>query len=42
MKSIALILGALVVLAIFAKEYSWRVKGLIFVSLVAMIIFLMR
>lgn len=42
MKSIALILAFLVVLAIFAKDYSWRVRGAIVAGIVAMILLLMR
>lgn len=42
MKSIALIIGVLVVLAVVAKDYSWRVKGAIFAGILAMIFILMR
>ncbi len=42
MKSIAIVLVALVALAFVAKEYSWRVKGVIVAALVAMIVVLMR
>lgn len=39
---IAAVLGVLVALALVAKTYSWRVKGAIFVALVAMVMFFMR
>lgn len=42
MKSIAVILALLVTLALVAKDYSWRVKGVIFAGLVAMIVYLVR
>ena len=42
MKSIGIVLGGLVFLAMFAKEYNWRVKGLALALLIAMIIVLMR
>jgi len=42
MVTTAVILGVMVTLALFAKTYSWRVKGVIAITLVAMIIVLMR
>ena len=42
MKSIAILLGVLVALAFVAKDYSWRVKGVILAGLVAMIVVLIR
>lgn len=42
MKSIAVVLGVMVALAFVAKDFSWRVKGVLLAGLVAMIILLMR
>jgi len=42
MKSIGIVLGSLVLLAMFAKDYNWRVKGLVFALLIAMIAVLIR
>lgn len=42
MKTIAVVLGGVLVLALFAREYNWRVRGLIIAGLIAMVILLMR
>jgi membrane protein implicated in regulation of membrane protease activity len=42
MKSIAVVLAVLVALAFVAKDFSWRIKGVMFAALVAMIILLLR
>lgn len=42
MTSIAIVLGVLVALAFVAKDFSWRVKGVILAGLVAMIVVLIR
>ena len=42
MTTIAAMLGLLVALAFLAKDYSWRVKGIILAGLIVMVVLLMR
>ncbi len=37
MKTIAAMMGGVLVLALFAREFNWRVRGLLFAGLIAMI-----
>ncbi|HZC04097.1 MAG TPA: hypothetical protein VE338_00495 [Ktedonobacterales bacterium] len=42
MKSIGVVLAVLVVLAMVAKDYTWRVRGLVLALLITMIILMIR
>lgn len=42
MKTIGVMLGIILAIALFAREFNWRVRGLLFAALIAMTISLMR
>jgi hypothetical protein len=42
MKTIAVMLAIILTIALFAREFNWRTRGLVFAALVAMTIVLMR
>jgi hypothetical protein len=42
MKTIAVMLGIILALALFTREFNWRVRGLLFAALLAMTIVLIR
>lgn len=42
MKSIALVLGGVVVIALVTRELNWRARGLLIAGLIVMCISLMR
>ena len=37
MKSIVAMMGGILFLALFAREFNWRVRGLLFAGLIAML-----
>ncbi len=42
MKTIAIMLAIILAIALFARDFNWRVRGLLFAALVAMTIVLIR
>ena len=42
MKTIGLILGGILVIALFAREFNWRARAALLAALAAMLIILIR
>lgn len=42
MKTIGIMLGGILAIALVAREYNWRVRGLLFAALIALTIILVR
>lgn len=42
MKSIAAVMGVILMLALFTREFNWKARGLMIAAIIAMIVLLMR
>jgi DNA-binding ferritin-like protein len=42
MKTLAVMLAVILIIALVTREFNWRVRGLLFLALVAMTFMLMR